>query len=450
MQPLCFVLMPFGKKPDDSGRMIDFDVVYKTIIVPATEAAGLEPIRADEEIVGGSIHKPMFERLMLCEYAVADLTTGNANVYYELGIRHALRPRSTAIIFNEGTRLPFDLAPLRGMPYRMDATEEAVTQLSARLREARGQHQDSPVYQFLSDLPQPQIDHEKTDIFREQVKYSKEMKTRLARSREKGKDGLKEIAAIRQELGDLHDAETGTVVDLFLSLRAIGDFKAMIELYAEMPTPLQRTQIMRQQYALALNRENRRTDAERILKEIIVESGPSPETNGLLGRVYKDQYESNLQQKNEIAARGFLKRAIDTYLAGFEADWRDAYPGINAVTLMEMTDPVDPRQATLLPVVRYSAARRVDAKGGDYWDHATLLELAVLANDLDAAASHLADALAVVHDRRESFAPLTTARNLKLIREKRAARGIDADWIAQIEESLRAAANSIEEGASGS
>jgi hypothetical protein len=51
------------------------------------EQAGLEPIRADEEKIGGTIHKPMFERLMLCHYAVADITGANPNVFYELGIQ---------------------------------------------------------------------------------------------------------------------------------------------------------------------------------------------------------------------------------------------------------------------------------------------------------------------------------------------------------------------------
>jgi hypothetical protein len=77
-KPLCFVLMPFGKKPDADGRTIDFDAVYEQFIKPAIGTAGLESIRADEEVVGGIIHKPMFERLLLCEFAVADLTTANA------------------------------------------------------------------------------------------------------------------------------------------------------------------------------------------------------------------------------------------------------------------------------------------------------------------------------------------------------------------------------------
>ena len=76
--------MPFGKKPSNTGLVIDFDAIYKDLIAPAISEAGLEPLRADEEMAGGIIHKPMFERLILCEYAIADLTTANANVFYEL------------------------------------------------------------------------------------------------------------------------------------------------------------------------------------------------------------------------------------------------------------------------------------------------------------------------------------------------------------------------------
>src|SRR4051794_3855341 len=97
-KPLCFVVMPFNKKKDSDGNEIDFDIVYKTLILPAIEQADLDPVRADEETVNGIIHKPMYERLILCDYCVADLTTANANVFYELGIRHAVKPFSTVTI----------------------------------------------------------------------------------------------------------------------------------------------------------------------------------------------------------------------------------------------------------------------------------------------------------------------------------------------------------------
>jgi hypothetical protein len=124
LAPLCFVLMPFGRKMDAAGRVTNFDAVYETIIAPAVEQAGLEPIRADEEKIGGTIHKPMFERLMLCHYAVADITGANPNVFYELGIRHAMRPRSTVLVFAEGTVLPFDIALVRGLSYQTDGGGE--------------------------------------------------------------------------------------------------------------------------------------------------------------------------------------------------------------------------------------------------------------------------------------------------------------------------------------
>src|SRR5262249_25610856 len=176
LAPFCFVLMPFGTKTDSAGRVTNFDSVYQKVIAPAVEAAGLEPIRADDEKIGGTIHKPMFERLMLCHYAVADITGANPNVFYELGIRHALRPRSTVILFVAGTVIPFDVALVRGIPYRADGAGEpvdvqaSIDAIAAQLRVARQEpHDDSPIYQLVDVLPHSQIDHARTDIFREQI-----------------------------------------------------------------------------------------------------------------------------------------------------------------------------------------------------------------------------------------------------------------------------------------
>ena len=174
LAPLCFVLMPFGKKMDAAGRVTNFDSVYAKIIAPAVDRAGLEPIRADEEKIGGAIHKPMFERLMLCHYAVADITGANPNVFYELGIRHAMRPRSTVIVFGEGTVLPFDIALVRGLAYKTDGAGEPVDaeltldQITKQLIAARGNpHDDSPIFQLVEGVPRWEVEHAKTDIFRQ-------------------------------------------------------------------------------------------------------------------------------------------------------------------------------------------------------------------------------------------------------------------------------------------
>jgi tetratricopeptide (TPR) repeat protein len=207
----------------------------------------------------------------------------------------------------------------------------------------------------------------------------------------------------------------------------------MVDLVTRMSPPLARTILVYEQLGLALNRLGRRQEAEAILLKLIAERGPSSETNGILGRVYKDSWQDSRRSGNAAASAGYLRKAISIYLAGFEADWRDAYPGVNAVTLMEMQDPVDPRQAELLPVVHYSVKRRLASKAADYWDYATLLELAVLANNRPEAETALADALTAI---REPWEPKTTANNLAMIREKRKERGQDTEWIAGIESQL--------------
>lgn len=440
-KPLCFVLMPFGKKPDAAGATIDFDAVYHDLIHPAIEEAGLESLRADEEMTGGIIHKPMFERLILCEYAVADLTTANANVFYELGLRHAVRPWSTVLIFSEGSRLPFDVVLLRGLPYHLSIdgipsdAEKDKTALARRLSESRkaatenpDSLKDSPVYQLVEDFPE--IDHTKTDVFRDRVRYSAEVKERLAQARG---EGIEAIRAIEAGLGEIKDQEAGVVIDLFISYRAVKGWSEMIELAGKMSRPLAATVMVQEQLAMALNRAGRGEEAERVLLDLLARRGPSSETYGILGRVYKDRWEAAVKRNESFLARGLLVKAIDAYLRGFEADWRDAYPGINAVTLMEIKEPPDARRAELIPVVSYAVERRIASTTPDYWDYATRLELAVLAKDEERALNAFGDALASI---REKWEPETTARNLRLIHEALDRRGEALPWVAEILQAL--------------
>jgi len=438
--PLCFVAMPFGKKPAAGGRIIDFDAVYTQIIAPAICDANLDPLRADEEQAGGIIHKPMFERLILCEYAITDLTSANANVFYELGVRHAVRPACTVLLFAADCgQLPFDVAPLRAVPYQLDPdgkpseADKARGILAERLRAARDESTDSPLYQLVDGFPD--IQRLKTDVFRDRVHYSEEKKGDLSSARKLGTAGA--IREVESSLGEIIDADSGVVIDLFLSYRAVKAWPEMIDLVARMSPALAATVMVREQLGLALNRDGRGDEAETVLLDVIARRGPSSETYGILGRVYKDRWEAAQKDGNAILARGLLTKAIDAYLKGFEADWRDAYPGINAVTLMNLKDPPDSRAANLIPVVRYAVERRIDSGKPDYWDYATLLELAVLGDEEEAAADALASALANV---RETWEPETTARNLRLISDARDHRGQSLPWAKEVDDALMAAA----------
>jgi tetratricopeptide (TPR) repeat protein len=300
--------------------------------------------------------------------------------------------------------------------------------LAQRLLEAKKASTDSPLFQLMENYPN--IDHTKTDVFRDQVQYSAEIKAKLAQARQAG---VEPLHVLEQELGRIEDVEAGVVIDLFLSYRAVKAWADMIALVQKMSPPLAATVMVQEQLALALNRAGQREEAERVLLDLLEKRGPSSETYGILGRVYKDRWEAAVKGGQGFLARGLLDKAIDAYLRGFEADWRDAYPGINAVTLMELKEPPDPRRGELIPVVAYAVERRIAAGKPDYWDHATRLELAVLAKDEEKAVSALGDALAAV---RESWEPETTARNLRLIREARAKRQEEVPWASEVEAEL--------------
>src|SRR6202007_964619 len=68
---------------------------------------------------GGSIHLDMFQDLLLAEFVVADLTLDNPNVWYEIGVRHALRAGGAVLTFALRDRLPFDIAGQRMQRYTL-------------------------------------------------------------------------------------------------------------------------------------------------------------------------------------------------------------------------------------------------------------------------------------------------------------------------------------------
>ena len=442
-KPLCFIIMPFGKKKDiDGNRDIDFNKIYNELIKPAIEAADMEPIRADEEQAGGIIHKPMYERLILCDYAVADLTTANANVFYELGVRHVVKPSTTVTIFANSTRLPFDVNFLRCIPYGLNEKSEltdleqsckAITKFLIDAREHNPT--DSPIYDLLKGgfTFTSTLDPESTGILQKQVEELNAIKNQLEQikaSSDVKEEKVKKINAIVDAVGDLDAADIGTAVNIMLSYRSIKAFTEMVAFIEKMPKVISKTVMVQEQYGLALNRINRRQDAIRVLQAVIDEQGPSSETLGILGRVYKDMYdEEKAKNPDSFQAKANIKKAIDTYIKGFEADSRDYYPGVNAVNLMEIAN--DPRINDLLPIVTYAALQKIKCKTPDYWDYATLVELSVIGNNKDKAFEYLETTVTFPKDQ---FERNTTIENLQRILSKRQKEKPTEDykWIEEI------------------
>jgi hypothetical protein len=106
----CFVMQPFAPPHGE---------YYEKIFKPAIEKAGLQPVRADAEIFGtGKIMDQVWRGINTAKVLVAELTTRNPNVFYELGLAHALRKPVVLVSSNEAD-VPFDLHHIRVIYYDM-------------------------------------------------------------------------------------------------------------------------------------------------------------------------------------------------------------------------------------------------------------------------------------------------------------------------------------------
>lgn len=165
----CFVVMGFGTKTDfqsTPNRLLNLDKTYRNVIKPAVEETGLKCIRADEIVHSGLIDVPMYEQLLSADVVIADLSTANNNAFYELGVRHALRPYTTIIIAEDQFKFPFDLGHILIRQYKHlgEGIEfEEVVRFRKVLKDAiegildkDPRDSDSPVYTFLDGLNPPE------------------------------------------------------------------------------------------------------------------------------------------------------------------------------------------------------------------------------------------------------------------------------------------------------
>jgi hypothetical protein len=154
----AFIVRPFGIR---SG--IDFDKVQTDLIQPALARFEIRGGTTGKILEAGNIREDMFQQLLVADLVIADVSLHNANVFYELGIRHALRPRRTYLLRARQEKprqergpedeVPFDLRTDRYLEY--DPKEPAATLstfIDALNQTLLSDRQDSPVFRLLPDL----------------------------------------------------------------------------------------------------------------------------------------------------------------------------------------------------------------------------------------------------------------------------------------------------------
>src|SRR4029453_8343318 len=149
----AFIIRPFGTK-----QGIDFDTVERLLIDPALEILGVSGRTTLDILRQGNIRLDMFQRLLTADLVGADVSIYNANVFYELGIRHALRDKRTFLIRCERTDVdpddvPFDLKTDRYLSYPLDAPASRLNDFVKALEQTiRSEAADSPVFMLLPEL----------------------------------------------------------------------------------------------------------------------------------------------------------------------------------------------------------------------------------------------------------------------------------------------------------
>jgi 3',5'-cyclic AMP phosphodiesterase CpdA len=155
--PKLFVIMPFGPhrlNQGDPSTEHDFDLVYQDVVVPAAHSADWEVLRIDELYSTGSINDQYLNELYTADLVLADISMPNGNVYYELGIRHAVSPLGTLLIAVSGTKLPFDISSQRVLFYPREPVARAsyVEKIATTLRRHGQEVPRNPVREYLERL----------------------------------------------------------------------------------------------------------------------------------------------------------------------------------------------------------------------------------------------------------------------------------------------------------
>lgn len=330
--PTCFVVMGYGKKPDhEQGRTFDLDKSYQYIIKPAVQAAGYTCVRSDEIQHAGNINIPMYEQLLHADLVIADLSTANLNAFFELGVRYALKPRTTIVIAEKGLRVPFDMGQVVIRQYEhlgtgIDYAE--VERMKALLTEIivevmRATTADSPVYTFLRTLKPPAI---------EQIA---------------AEDLAAEAQATRQALGrttnyDEHAALTtpmALLMEAALTAQRARDFKRAREILrgvvaVQGPTP---DHFVVEQLALATYKSDdlepsaALLDAKNLLQPLDPEQSTDPELLEIWATIHHRLFE--LGEAPQFAQPA----ALDTAIAAFERSFlltNEPRCGINLAYLL--------------------------------------------------------------------------------------------------------------------
>ncbi|HEV8422064.1 MAG TPA: tetratricopeptide repeat-containing protein [Chthoniobacterales bacterium] len=353
----AFIVRPFGTKEG-----IDFNEVEAKLIEPALAALDIEGRTTGEITRQGNIREDMFRLLVVSDIVIADVSIYNANVFYELGIRHGLLDRHTLLIRAEGSKdkYPFDLQTDRYFLYDPAEPGKKRDEFLHALRSTLASpDKDSPVFKLLPRLKP----HDRYALmvvppdFQEEVERAR-MARRIgdlrllaeeARGFEWGSGGLRFVGdaqfGIRAFAGAKESFENLRKVDPndFQANYRLGTiYQKLGESAVDIDTKLDYLTRSEQAIARVLERTKPPTDHNELPQEGAERRFHRAEGSSLLGSNAKTRWIEQWKLaapdvRGASALRSpHLAASIERYLEGFAEDLDSFYPGINGLAMLKI------------------------------------------------------------------------------------------------------------------
>ena len=406
--PHAFVVMPFGKKKGPDERWIDFNSIYEHLIKPALIEAEFEPFRADEESVSGDILTDMFQELLLADLVIADLSIDNANVFYELGVRHALRKRGLIHIQCGRAYMPFDIFNVRTLPYHCDENgqpdshylekdKQAIIKMARATWESDYHRIHSPIFNLLDGLEEPDRKSLRTPLAAGYWDEYRNWQKRVEIAQRK--DRIGDVLLLTEEVSNpLIKCEA--IAEAGKALRNLGNYQLALKQYRIGLELQPKNSEFRREEAFHLSKLKHSDEAVVQLESLLQDEPENIEAITYLATIYKELWKQrwiDISHEEERLTKAYesahlLQKAIEIYLQGYRLDQNHYYSGINALTLsavlkhlVEQTgkksDPEEMAIKRQLPsltdAVKFSLESTALKDKNDVWVFLSLGDLAV-------------------------------------------------------------------------
>jgi tetratricopeptide (TPR) repeat protein len=398
--------MPFGKKKV-GDKLVDFDFIYENVFKPAVaevelpEGGKLEPRRTDKDYFTGDISQEMFQYIEYSRFALADISGLNANVFYELGVRHRAHESGTAIFRQETGPPPFDIGQIKAFPYEYepeDKVGESIKFVRQVLAESLVQNRlDSPPMRALLTQRAREQDPARANIEPLLVEADNALRNQ---------DWTKAIDKFSEALSASPNAASvlfkrGLIYrDRGMFDKALADFDRVTQFspnYAE----AYREKGIAENKLYNKAKDGQLPTGEESLRKAVELKPDDFDALSSLGGVYKRQ--------------GRKAEALGCYEKATEASKGNTYPLLNAVTLkaeIERRFELDKRHRFLLERARRSLQSQVESGYNPPWSAFDLAQLYLYTGDRQKFLDTLDEGLLVC---THAWQPETFRKTLELL-----------------------------------